>query len=90
MSVAIELKDCRLRSDDHQWVIEMRRVNKNKDNEVYFTPETYHPSLRTAAKRLLERTLRTSEFTELKQIIDILECIEAAGVKIETVGELER
>lgn len=85
----IELSDCRLRADEHQWVIEKKYVKK-KNGETYFVPESYHPSLRWAAVRLLERTLRSSELESLEEIIEILRRIEVDGVKVETVGELDR
>lgn len=82
----IELDDCRLRSDDHQWVIE-KKYTKKKDGETYFVPESYHPSLRWAATRLLERTLRQSEADSLQEILELLKRIETAGIQIYTVGK---
>ena len=82
----IELTDCRLRSDEHQWVIE-KKYTKKKNGEVYFVPESYHPSLRWAAVKLLERTLRGSEVDSLEEIIEILKRLEVDGLKVTTVTE---
>jgi hypothetical protein len=87
MSVAVEISDCRLVSDGYQWIIE-KKWTKKKDGSVYFTPMTYHPSLKWAAKHLLENTLRNSDSDSLEEIIQILDRIEAAGVKVETVTKL--
>lgn len=60
-------KDYRLVSDEYCIIVEHRRVNK-KNGQEYWTPETYHRTVEQAMEWLLQKKIRESEATSLKEL----------------------
>jgi hypothetical protein len=80
----IRLGAYRLRSDPQQWIVsEVKTYQSGKlAGQEYDHGETFHGTLQQAISALLQRSLRDSEATELRELIGDMNAFRGEILKL--------